>query len=45
LTYQILNKYRLIAFIHYNRQRVYIITVLMRKEHDKEKWKNASSRI
>ncbi len=35
------NKYRLVTSIHYNRQRVYIVSVLTHKEYDKEKWKNA----
>lgn len=35
------NKYRLITSIHYNRQRIYIVSVLTHKEYDKEKWKNA----
>lgn len=34
------NKYRLIAKIRYNKQRVYIINVLTHKEYDKEKWKD-----
>ena len=33
------NKVRLIAAIHYNRQRVYIRAVLTHKEYDKEAWK------
>ena len=34
------NKYRLIAKIRYNKQRVYITHVLTHKEYDKEKWKD-----
>ena len=30
---------RLIAAVHYNRQRVYIRAVLMHDEYDKDKWK------
>ena len=33
------NKYRLIAAIHFNRQKVYIRNVLTHKEYDKEEWK------
>jgi mRNA interferase HigB len=33
------NKARLIAAIHYNRQKVYIRAVLTRDEHTKGKWK------
>lgn len=32
-------KARLIAAIHYNRQKVYIRAVLMHDEYDKGKWK------
>jgi mRNA interferase HigB len=32
-------KVRLIAAIHYNRQKVYIRAVLMHDEYDKSKWK------
>lgn len=34
------NKYRLIAKIRYNKQRVYITHVLTHKEYDKENWKD-----
>lgn len=34
------NKYRLISCVEYERQRVYIRTVLTHAEYDKEKWKN-----
>lgn len=34
------NKFRLVAKIRYNRQRVYIIHVLTHREYDKEKWKD-----
>ena len=33
------NKYRLIASIHFNRQKVYIRHVLTHKEYDKGAWK------
>lgn len=33
------NKVRLIAALHYNRQRVYIRAVLTHKEYDEGKWK------
>jgi mRNA interferase HigB len=33
------NKARLIAAIHYNRQKVYIRAVLTHDEYDKGKWK------
>ncbi|MDL1976190.1 MAG: type II toxin-antitoxin system HigB family toxin [Deltaproteobacteria bacterium] len=33
------NKARLIAAIHYNRQKVYIRTVLTHDEYDKGRWK------
>ncbi|MEW6241872.1 MAG: type II toxin-antitoxin system HigB family toxin [Chloroflexota bacterium] len=33
------NKVRLIAAIHYNRNKVYIRAVLMHKEYDEGKWK------
>ncbi|MEC4813531.1 MAG: type II toxin-antitoxin system HigB family toxin [Scytonema sp. PMC 1069.18] len=33
------NKARLIAAIHYNRQKIYIRAVLTHSEYDKEKWK------
>jgi mRNA interferase HigB len=33
------NKVRLIAAIHYNRQKVYIRAVLTHPEYDKNKWK------
>ena len=33
------NKYRLIAAIHFNRQKVYIRNVLTHKEYDKGDWK------
>jgi mRNA interferase HigB len=34
------NKYRLIAVIHYNRDRVYVRHVLTHKDYDQGKWKN-----
>ncbi|CCQ56975.1 MAG: type II toxin-antitoxin system HigB family toxin [Crocosphaera sp.] len=33
------NKIRLIAAIHYNRQKIYIREVLTHTEYDKNKWK------
>lgn len=33
------NKHRLIAFVHYRRQVVYIKHILTHKEYDKEAWK------
>ncbi|PYS46353.1 MAG: hypothetical protein DMG13_30160 [Acidobacteria bacterium] len=33
------NKYRLIAVIHFNRQRVYVRHILTHKEYDLGKWK------
>jgi mRNA interferase HigB len=33
------NKFRLIAAVHYNRQKIYVRAVLTHKEYDLEKWK------
>lgn len=33
------NKYRLIASIHFNRQKVYIRYILTHSEYEKDKWK------
>ncbi len=33
------NKCRLIAAIHYNRQRVYVLRALSHAEYDREEWK------
>jgi mRNA interferase HigB len=33
------NKYRLIAAVHYNRQRVYVLRVLRHAEYSKDTWK------
>ncbi|MBE2221057.1 MAG: type II toxin-antitoxin system HigB family toxin [Anaerolineae bacterium] len=33
------NKYRLIASVHFNRSKVYILQVLTHAEYDKEEWK------
>jgi len=35
------NKYRLIAVIHYNTQRVYVRNILTHKEYDLGKWKKS----
>src|ERR1700751_5295373 len=35
------NKYRLIAAIHYNRQRVYVLRLLRHAEYNKEFWKDS----
>jgi mRNA interferase HigB len=34
------NKYRLIAAIHYNRQRVYVLRLLTHAEYSKDFWKD-----
>ncbi|MBD1219539.1 MAG: type II toxin-antitoxin system HigB family toxin [Aphanizomenon flos-aquae Clear-A1] len=34
------NKYRLIASIHFNRQKVYIRYILTHSEYDKDRWKS-----
>ncbi len=34
------NKLRLIASIHFNRQKIYIRHILTHKEYDEEKWRN-----
>jgi len=34
------NKYRLIAAIHYNRQRLYVLRMLTHAEYDNGKWKD-----
>ena len=33
------NKYRLIAAIHYNRQKVYVRSMLTHREYDLDRWK------
>ena len=33
------NKFRLIAAVHYNRQKIYVRAVLTHKEYDLEQWK------
>jgi mRNA interferase HigB len=33
------NKYRLIAAIHYNRQRIYVLRLLTHAEYSKDHWK------
>lgn len=34
------NKYRLLASIHFNRQKVYIRYILTHSEYDKDRWKS-----
>lgn len=34
------NKLRLVASIHFNRQKVYIRHIMTHKEYDKAKWRN-----
>ena len=34
------NKYRLVAAIHYNAGRVYVLRILTHAEYDKGAWKN-----
>ncbi len=34
------NKLRLIASIHFNRQKIYIRHILTHKEYDEEKWRD-----
>ena len=33
------NRYRLIAAIHYNRQKVFVLRFMTHAEYDKERWK------
>ena len=33
------NKFRLIAAIHYNRQKLYVLAILTHNEYDQNKWK------
>jgi len=33
------NKYRLIASIHFNRQKVYVLHILMHEEYNRGTWK------
>lgn len=33
------NRYRLIAGIHYNKKRVFVLHILTHKEYDKGEWK------
>jgi mRNA interferase HigB len=35
------NKYRLIAAIHYNRQRVYVLRILTHSVYGKDLWKDS----
>lgn len=35
------NKYRLIAAIHYNAQRLYVLRLLTHAEYSKDAWKDA----
>ena len=37
------NKYRLIAAIHYNRQKVYIRSLLTHADYDRNTWKRRLS--
>ncbi len=34
------NKYRLIAAIHFNRQRIYVLRLLRHAEYSKDHWKD-----
>src|SRR5688572_26138657 len=34
------NKYRLVAAIHYNKQRLYVLRLLTHAEYSKGKWKD-----
>ena len=34
------NKYRLITYLNYRKQRIYILHVLTHREYDREKWKD-----
>ena len=34
------NKYRLIAWLNYRAQRLYVLHMLTHREYDKEKWKD-----
>jgi mRNA interferase HigB len=34
------NKYRLVAAIHYNRRRLYILRILRHSEYSRGKWKD-----
>ena len=33
------NKFRLIAFVSYAKQKVYVLQVMTHKEYDRERWK------
>lgn len=35
------NKYRLIAALHYNRQRIYVLLLLTHAEYSKNAWKES----
>lgn len=38
------NKYRLIAAVHFNAQRLFVRHILTHSDYDAERWKNESSR-
>jgi mRNA interferase HigB len=35
------NKYRLVAAVHYNRQRVYVLGMMTHAEYGKDNWKKS----
>jgi mRNA interferase HigB len=35
------NDFRLIAAIHFDRRKVFVLAVLTHKEYDKERWKES----
>jgi len=35
------NKYRLVAAIHYNRQRLYVLRIMTHAEYSRDAWKDA----
>ena len=35
------NKYRLVAAIHYNRQKLFVLKVMTHKEYDAGRWKES----
>lgn len=34
------NHYRLVAIIHYDKQRIYVRRVMMHSEYDRDNWRN-----